>query len=63
MSYLIDDEARDVSTLTGLPWRWARVHQRGPLHPYLDLLELCWWDRWRVAWARIGAYVVVEAWN
>lgn len=57
--YLIDDEARDVSWLTGIPWYYARVHQRGPLHPFIDLVELQWWDRWRVAWARIGVYHLI----
>lgn len=55
--YLTDDDAVDVSRITGIPWSWERVHQRGPRHPFLDLTNLCWWDRWRVAWTWIGGQV------
>jgi hypothetical protein len=56
VAYLIDDEAIDVSRITGIPWCYRRVHQRGALHPFLDLAELDWWDRWRVAWTIIGGH-------
>ena len=59
--YLVDDVARDVSRMTGIPWSWQRVHQRGPMHPFIDLMDLGWWERFRVAWARIGAQVFMEA--
>lgn len=55
--YLVDDAAVDVSRITGLPWCWRRVETRGVPRPYLDLVELDWWDRWRVAWALIGGLV------
>lgn len=57
MNYLMDDEAIDISRITGIPWCYAKVHQRGIKHPFLDLSALSWWDRFRVAWAYIGAYV------
>ncbi len=59
-TYIVDEEARDVSQMTGIPWYYARVHQRGALHPFIDLVDLCWWDRWRVAWARIGGYYLTD---
>jgi hypothetical protein len=60
MMYLTDDEAIDVSRMTGIPWSYERVHQRGVPRPFLDLRNLPWWEQWRVAWARIGAYVWVD---
>lgn len=55
--YLIDDEAVDVSRMTGIPWSWEKVHQRGVRHPFIDLNKLDWWDRMRVVFALIGGYV------
>lgn len=51
---LVDDEAVDVSRVTGIPWCWRRVETRGPYRPVLDLTELSWWERFRVAWTHIG---------
>lgn len=56
MPYLLDDEAVDVSRITGIPWSFERVSQRGVPQPFLDLRNLSWWDRFRVAWAMIGAH-------
>lgn len=56
MSWLLDHEAVDVSRMTGVPWHYARVHQHGPLHPFIDLAALDWWDAWRVCWARIAGH-------
>ena len=54
MAFLVDDVARDVSRITGIPWHYERVHQRGVPHPFLDLDRLDWWDRMRVAFTQIG---------
>ncbi len=56
MTFLVDHEALDVARMAGVAWQWQRIHQRGPQHPFIDLDRLDWWDKWRVAWARIGAY-------
>jgi len=56
VTYFLDDEAIDISRLTGIPWSWQKVHQRGNRHPYLEVSDLSWWERWRVAWAYIGAH-------
>jgi hypothetical protein len=58
--WLVDDEARDVSRLTGIPWFFARIHQRGAEHPCIDLGELDGWDRLRVAFAQIGAHYYLD---
>ena len=60
MAYLIDDDARDVSRITGIPWSYERVHQRGVPHPYIDLGALDRIDRLRVAFAMIGAQYYVD---
>ena len=52
---LTDEWAQDASRLTGIPWSYQRVHQRGVLHPVIDTSELEWQDKWRLAWAIIGA--------
>lgn len=57
---LVDQEAVDVSRLTGIPWYWGRLHQRGPQHPLMDLNELEWWDQWLVLWARVGAHAFID---
>lgn len=57
---LTDDEARDVSRVTGIPWYYGRIHQRGPLHPLMDLSELDWWDRFRVAWVLVAGYGLIH---
>lgn len=51
---LVDDEARDVARMTGVRWYWARVESHGRPRPCIDLAELNWWDRFVVAWCRIG---------
>lgn len=60
MNYLFSEAAVDVSRLTGLPWSWARVETGGDLLPCINLVELSWWDRWRVAWALIGGHVFAD---
>lgn len=66
--YLTGEEALHVARMTGLPMRspWhkpvepADVDARAihdPGHPfYIDLTRLPYWDRMRVAWARIGLH-------
>ena len=49
MNYLYDDAAVDVARLTGLTWSWKQLETNGQPRPYIDLLELDWWDRMRVA--------------
>jgi len=61
--FLVDDEAKDISRITDIPWSWQRVHQRGVLRPFLDLRNLDWWDRWRVVWAQIGGWTYLDAVN
>lgn len=43
------DVVPDISRITGLPWFWARVQQRGPMHPVIDTRTLSETDRLRVA--------------
>ncbi len=61
MAYLVDDVAVDVSRITGIPWSYERVHQRGARHPFIDLDKLTWWERFRVAWTLIGVNFYLEA--
>jgi hypothetical protein len=49
ITYLYDDAAKDVSRITGIPWAYLQVESRGPRRPAINLLELDWWDRMRVA--------------
>ncbi len=58
--FLVDDEAVDVSRMTGLPWSYERVSQHGVPQPFLDLRMLDWWQRFRVAWCLIGGYFLVN---
>lgn len=62
-SYLIDDEAVDVSRMTDLPWGWWKIDQHGVRRPVLLLEELDWWDRWRVLWARVGGWYLLDSAN
>ncbi len=59
--FLVDDAAVDVSRLTGIPWSYERVHQRGVPRPFIDLDSLTWWERFRIAWTLIGANFYLEA--
>jgi hypothetical protein len=52
---LIDEEAVDISRMTGVPWYFARVATWGGHRPCIGLVDLTWWDRWKVLWARVGA--------
>lgn len=73
--YIVGQEALDVARLTGLSV-FSLLERRSwrsiPLHPnavtaelrdlvYIDLTRLDWADRWRVAWARIGAHQFLRA--
>jgi hypothetical protein len=58
--YLVDDEARDVSRMTGLEWTPAKVHSKGIVRPFLDLRTLDYWDQFMVAWTMIGAYAYLD---
>jgi hypothetical protein len=72
MHYLVGPEAIDVARMTGLPLR-SSLHRaweasdiaadavRATDHVYLDVGRMCWWDQFRVAWARIGAYCWLNA--
>jgi hypothetical protein len=53
-TYLLDEEAKDVSRVTGIPWCWQKVHQRGDYHPFIDLTQLDWAAQFQVAWSLIG---------
>lgn len=65
-AYLTGAEAVDVARLTGLRLSTPRHSLRdepdidprdvGRATVILDLTRLDWWDRWRVAWARVGAH-------
>jgi hypothetical protein len=70
--YLSGLVAVDVSRLTGLPLaqigsrldEGAEIHPFAVTHPermFLDLTRMAWWDRWRVAWALIGAHYYLDA--
>lgn len=59
VTFFVDEEAVDISRLTGLPWSFQKTHQRGVLRPYLEISSLDWFDKWRVAWAYIGAHYYV----
>ncbi len=52
--YLYDDAAVDVSRITGIPWSWQQLETGGTRRPFLDLMELDWWDRMRVAFTVIA---------
>jgi hypothetical protein len=58
---LVDEEARDVSRITGIPWAYERIHQRGVLHPVIRVDDLGWWDRWQIVWATIGVRFYLES--
>ncbi len=61
MTYLYADAAVDASRLTGIPWSWERVETGTPPTPCINLTTLAWWDRWKVAWALIGAHAYVDS--
>lgn len=71
--YITGEEAIDVSRMTGIPLKSPRhdLDEPGDIAwdaiPYdfggsvfIDLGRLEEWDRWRVAWCRIGAYHYLE---
>lgn len=60
---LVDDEARDVARMTGVRWYWARVESHGRPRPCIDLTDLSWWDRFAVAWCRIGVNYLIGGAN
>lgn len=55
MTLITDDAARDVSRITGIPWSYQKVHQRGAMHPVIDPQELDAWANLQIAFAMIGA--------
>lgn len=71
---LVGAEAIDIARITGLQLR-SGYHRswedsdispeavRATDHVYLDLTRLTPWDRWRVAWARIGAHYFINSRN
>lgn len=59
--YLTDELAVDVSRITGIPWSYQKVHQRGIHRPFMDLRQLDWVDRLRVAFTLIGGYYYIDA--
>lgn len=65
--WIVGPDAVDIARLTGLPLNHLLDRRgtvpsinhaavRDPDNMYLDLTRLSWWDRLRVAWARIGAH-------
>lgn len=69
--WIVGQESVDIARLTGLPLNHLldrhkakpAIHAdavRDPDNMYLDLSRLDWSDRWRVAWARIGAHYYIK---
>lgn len=58
--YLTGETARDVSRITGLPWRYCRVETNGPRVPYLGYSDYDEWDQFRIGWALVGGHHVIK---
>ena len=66
MTYLVDNAALDAARIIGCRWEWRQVESRGRRRPFVDLMALSWWERFRLAWAMIGAHHVMDTedtWN
>src|SRR5690349_11289884 len=57
---LTGSEAIDISRITGIPWAYRVTRTRGEPEPTIDLHRLDWWDRFRVAFARVGAHYFLD---
>ena len=51
----------DVSRITGVPWFYARVHQRGALHPVIDADTVSGVGRLRLTLALVGGHYYCDA--
>lgn len=61
IAYLYDDAAIDVSRITGIPWAYQQLETGGNQRPCINLLELDWFDRMKVAFAVIAVENMLAA--
>jgi hypothetical protein len=61
ITYLYDDAAIDVSRITGIPWAYEQFETRGARRPCINLVDLDWWDRMRVALTVIAAEYLIDS--
>lgn len=56
--YIVDEEARDVSRITGIPWSYERVQSNDIRRPCIMFDDLCWVDKLGVAFALVGGHMI-----